>query len=110
MVTHVIRSCTRLHPVHMLLQRLNKPWPPAHPTQHAARGKKESRARPMPELHPLPCVQGLGMVLVRVALGDPPRVSALGELFGLLMSAQVVLLGLGWDPVKTGRKLRAIWR
>ena len=47
------------------------------------------------------------MVLVRVALGDPPRVASLGELFGVLMSAQAVLLSLGWDPVATSRKIRA---
>ena len=51
------------------------------------------------------------MVLVRVALGDPPRVSSLGRLFALLMSGQAVLLWLGWDPIATRRKLQALgWR
>ena len=84
----------------------------SHPLQYSVAGHPLlSRASMVAQQEILQTTvgKGLGMVLVRVALGDPPRVSALGELFGVLISAQAVLLSLGWDPLATSRKLRA-WR
>ena len=45
--------------------------------------------------------KGLGMMFCRVALGDPARVSSLGEVFAVIMLVQSAVLAVGWDPRTT---------
>lgn len=47
--------------------------------------------------------KGFGMVLCRAALGDPPRLASLGELFFGLMAAQSLVLSVSFDPDATWR-------
>ena len=45
--------------------------------------------------------KGLGMMFCRMALGDPAKVSSLGQVFAAIMLAQGAVLALGWEPRKT---------
>lgn len=50
--------------------------------------------------------KGLGMLYCRVALGDPPRLAALGRLFFAVMAAQAVLLAFTFEPAHTAQQAR----
>ena len=52
--------------------------------------------------------KGLGMVVCRVVLGDPVRLENLARLFLYVMATQIVVLALGWDPLATQRRWRAV--
>ena len=52
--------------------------------------------------------KGLGMVVCRVALGDPVRLENLARLFLYVMATQIIVLAFGWDPLATQRRWRAL--
>ena len=52
--------------------------------------------------------KGLGMVVCRVVLGDPVRLENLARLFLYVMATQIIVLALGWDPLATQRRWRAV--
>ena len=52
--------------------------------------------------------KGLGMVVCRVVLGDPVRLASLARLFLCVMTTQIIVLALGWDPLATQRRWRAV--
>ena len=52
--------------------------------------------------------KGLGMVVCRVVLGDPVRLENLARLFLCVMATQIIVLALGWDPLATQRRWRAV--
>merc|ERR1719272_1860293 len=52
--------------------------------------------------------KGLGMVVCRVVLGDPLRLASLARLFLCVMTTQIIVLALGWDPLATQRRWRAV--
>ena len=54
--------------------------------------------------------KGLGMMFCRMALGDPAKVSSLGQVFAAIMLAQGAVLALGWEPRKTLGRLAECFR
>mgnify|MGYP006058243341 FL=1 len=48
------------------------------------------------------------MVVCRVVLGDPVRLENLARLFLYVMATQIIVLALGWDPLATQRRWRAV--
>lgn len=52
--------------------------------------------------------KGLGMILCRVVLGNPVKLENLGRLFLFTMLSQVVVLTVGWDPLKTQRRIQGL--
>ena len=53
--------------------------------------------------------KGLGMIVCRVVLGNPVKLENLGRLFLFTMLSQVVILTVGWDPLKTQRRIQALF-
>ena len=54
--------------------------------------------------------KGLGMMFCRMALGDPAKVSSLGQVFAAIMLVQGAVLALGWEPRKTLGRLAECFR
>mmetsp|Transcript_19364 Transcript_19364/g.49511 ORF Transcript_19364/g.49511 Transcript_19364/m.49511 type:complete len:358 (+) Transcript_19364:1-1074(+) len=54
--------------------------------------------------------KGLGMVYCRTALGDPPHLASLGRFFMVIVTTQVVLLAVCFDPRETRQALQAALR
>ena len=54
--------------------------------------------------------KGLGMMFCRMALGDPAKVSSLGQVFAAIMLAQGAVLALGWEPRKTLGRIAECFR
>ncbi len=78
----------------------------SHPLRFARPGHRFLSSRAMvaqQEVLQTTLGKGLGMLLARVVLGNPAKVSNLGALFAVVMGCQAVVLALGWDPRATAR-------
>ena len=96
----------------------SSPYPPPSPCPHPTSTRPHLHPPLLltlpPHLHPRQDLvqttlgKALGMVFCRKALGEGDHVhlSGLGSLFLVIMTAQAVIIGLGWSPETTLRRCR----